>query len=247
MEKTQGRDILHYEIARIYLIERKTSVTKKDLAFKRAFDIIFSFLIIVCILSWLLPILALLIKLNSRGPVLFIQSRTGCLGKKFKCIKLRTMYLNEEANITQASSDDPRITSIGKFLRFSCMDELPQFFNVLIGDMSIVGPRPHMISDCFEFSKIIRDYNHRNSVKPGITGMAQVKGYRGKTNNFYDIVHRYKWDMFYIRNLSFNLDMRILNLTMSSTFKAIFASIFRVEDEVIEAPSYSLEASEYLN
>jgi putative colanic acid biosynthesis UDP-glucose lipid carrier transferase len=247
MEKIQGREILHYEKARIYLIESKPSITKKDLAFKRTFDIICSLLVIIFILSWLLPILAILIKLNSSGPVFFIQSRTGCLGRKFRCIKLRTMYLNDEAHITQASSNDPRITSVGKFLRFSCMDELPQFFNVLIGDMSVVGPRPHMISDCFEFSKIICDYNHRNRVKPGITGMAQVKGYRGKTNNFYDVVHRYKWDMFYIRNLSFNLDMRILKLTIASTFKAIFVWVFKIEEQVIEAPSYNLEASEYLN
>ena len=247
MNKIQGRNILHYEKARIYLIETKPQVTKIDLFFKRSFDIIFSFLVIFCILSWLLPVLALFIRLNSRGPIFFIQKRTGRNGKTFNCIKLRTMVVNDEANVQQAQADDPRITSFGKFLRLTCLDELPQFFNVLIGEMSVVGPRPHMIKDCREFSKIIREYHLRDKVKPGITGMAQVKGYRGQTNDFYDVVHRYKWDMFYVRNLSLNLDLRIIRLTITGTFKAIFAKMLKQEQSILDNPVYSFEATEYLN
>jgi putative colanic acid biosynthesis UDP-glucose lipid carrier transferase len=247
MNKIQGRNILHYEKARIYLIETKPQVTKRDLFFKRSFDIIFSFLVIFCILSWLLPVLALFIRLNSRGPIFFIQKRTGRNGKTFNCIKLRTMVVNDEANVQQAQADDPRITSFGKFLRLTCLDELPQFFNVLIGEMSVVGPRPHMIKDCREFSKIIREYHLRDKVKPGITGMAQVKGYRGQTNDFYDVVHRYKWDMFYVRNLSLNLDLRIIRLTITGTFKAIFAKMLKQEQSILDNPVYSFEATEYLN
>jgi putative colanic acid biosynthesis UDP-glucose lipid carrier transferase len=157
------------------------------------------------------------------------------------------MVVNHLANTQQAELNDPRITGFGKFLRVSCLDELPQFFNVLKGDMSIVGPRPHMIKDCKEFSKVIKHYNTRNLVKPGITGMAQVKGYRGKTEDYYDVFHRYKWDMFYVRNRNFFLDMRIIRLTVTSTISTVFSTFGKnkkVEETVI---SYDLETSEYLN
>jgi len=203
-------------------------------------------LVIVFLLSWLLPILALIIKLDSRGPVFFIQRRVGAMGKVFYCLKLRTMVINPEANFQQAQANDPRITSFGRFLRLSCMDELPQFFNVLSGDMSVVGARPHMITDCKEFSKTVKHYNYRNLVKPGITGMAQVKGYRGKTNNIYDIIHRYKWDMFYVKNRSFSLDMRIMGLTIASTLKAIY-NVFTEDRQKKEPVSYQLETPEFLN
>jgi Sugar transferases involved in lipopolysaccharide synthesis len=157
------------------------------------------------------------------------------------------MIVNDEANEQQAQANDPRITSFGKFLRITCLDELPQFFNVLTGEMSVVGPRPHMIKDCHEFSKIITEYHLRDKVKPGITGMAQVKGYRGQTNDFYDVVHRYKWDMFYVRNLSLNLDLRIIRLTITGTFKAIFAKVIKHEQSILENPVYRFEATEYLN
>lgn len=247
MNKILGRSILHYEKARIYLIETKTQVSSRDLFFKRTFDIIFSFLVICFLLSWLLPILALFIRINSQGPIFFIQKRTGRNGKTFNCIKLRTMVVNDDANEQQASANDPRITSFGKFLRITCLDELPQFFNVLIGEMSIVGPRPHMIKDCREFSKIIKEYHLRDKVKPGITGMAQVRGYRGQTNDFYDVVHRYKWDMFYVRNLSLKLDLKIIRLTIANTLKAIFAKAIKQEPSILENPVYSFEATEYLN
>jgi len=247
MNKIQSSNILHYEKARIYLIETKPQVTRKDLIFKRVFDFIFSLLVICFILSWLLPILALLIRVNSKGPIFFIQRRTGRNGKSFNCIKLRTMVVNDEANELQAQNNDPRITSFGKLLRITCLDELPQFFNVLIGEMSVVGPRPHMIRDCDEFSKIIKEYHLRERVKPGITGMAQVRGYRGQTSDFYDVVHRYKWDMFYVRNLSLKLDLRIIRLTITSTFRAIFAKMIKQEEPILDTPVYSFEATEYLN
>ncbi|MGN6402064.1 MAG: sugar transferase [Flavisolibacter sp.] len=225
------------------------SRNKSDLFFKRTFDVIFSSFVVVFILSWLLPILAILIKLSSKGPVFFVQQRVGAFGKTFNCFKLRTMIVNAQANTKQAQANDPRITAIGKFLRLSCLDELPQFFNVLKGDMSIVGPRPHMIKDCKEFSKLIKQYNSRSLVKPGITGMAQVKGYRGKTNGFYDVSHRFKWDMFYVRNLSFILDMQIMGLTVTSTLSNIYTAFFngnsrRKEKKIVD---YSFETPEFLN
>jgi putative colanic acid biosysnthesis UDP-glucose lipid carrier transferase len=188
---------------------------------KRSFDIIFSLLVIVFILSWMLPILALLVKLSSKGPVFFIQERIGAKGQIFKCFKLRSMVVNAQANVKQAAANDPRITPIGRFLRDSCMDELPQFINVLIGDMSIVGPRPHMVKDCEDFSKLVSNYGYRHSVKPGITGMAQVKGYRGETHCIHDISHRYRWDVFYVNNYSFLLDIKIIYRTFVQTVAAV--------------------------
>jgi putative colanic acid biosynthesis UDP-glucose lipid carrier transferase len=221
------------------------SIGKSSLFFKRFFDVVISVLVIACVLSWLLPLLAILIKIDSKGPVFFIQHRVGALGRVFHCFKLRTMYVNQLANVQQAQVNDPRITRLGRFLRISCFDELPQFLNVLIGDMSIVGPRPHMLKDCREFSKVISNYNQRNLLKPGITGMAQVKGYRGHTTDFFDVSHRYKWDMFYVRNCSFRLDMRIIRLTISSTLQMIYSSFIVQQKE--EAVSYQLESTEYLN
>ena len=142
-ERTKA--VSYLKISHPVVEEIEIPKTKKDLLFKRCFDFIFSLLVIVSILSWLLPILAILVKLTSRGPVFFIQKRVGAFGKTFHCFKLRTMVVNAQANIQQAQANDPRITPFGKFLRLSCLDELPQFFNVLMGDMSIVGPRPHMI------------------------------------------------------------------------------------------------------
>ena len=156
------------------------------------------------------------------------------------------MIVNAEANTCQAQDNDPRITSVGKFLRLSCLDELPQFFNVLSGDMSLIGPRPHMISDCKTFSRVIKDYNYRSYVKPGITGMAQVKGYRGKTNDFYDVSHRFKWDMFYVRNLSFKLDMRIISLTIISVLSIIASSLF-TSAKKDKALKFNFQAEEHLN
>jgi len=134
------------------------------------------------------------------------------------------MWTNDQANSKQAQADDPRITLFGNFLRKSCMDELPQFVNVLIGQMSIVGPRPHMISDCEKFSRVIPNYDLRHVLKPGITGMAQIKGFRGETNCFYDVSHRYRWDLFYVKNTSFILDLKIIHKTSLQTISALIKS-----------------------
>jgi putative colanic acid biosynthesis UDP-glucose lipid carrier transferase len=184
---------------------------------KRLFDLVVSFFVTVLILSWLLPIIALLIKLESRGPVFFVQKRVGRGGKTFSCFKFRTMFVNKEANVKQAQVNDSRITRVGKFLRISNLDEFPQFFNVLLGHMSIVGPRPHMHADCTKFSEVVSCYKFRNMVKPGITGLAQVKGFRGPTKDFSSIFRRYQYDAFYVRNANFWLDLRIIRQTAAQT------------------------------
>ena len=183
---------------------------KTYLFFKRSFDALFSFLFICCVLSWLLPIMSTLIIIDSRGPVFFVQRRTGKNGRPFRCLKFRTMIVNDEANEKQAEENDYRITRIGNFLRKTNIDEFPQFINILIGDMSVIGPRPHMLSDCTRFSFVIPAYNFRTLVRPGITGLAQVKGYHGPTLNYESIFIRYHWDREYIRNANFWLDLKII-------------------------------------
>ncbi len=190
---------------------------------KRIFDFVVSFLVTTLVLSWLIPILAILIKLDSNGPVFFVQTRIGFLGIPFRCYKLRTMFVNKDSDSKQAMYNDTRITRLGHFLRITSLDELPQFLNVLIGNMSIVGPRPFMKKDDQEFSITVSNYPLRYCAKPGITGMAQVKGYRGRTDNFLSIFHRYQWDAFYIRNARPALDFKILRVTASQTIKSIFS------------------------
>jgi N-acetylglucosaminyldiphosphoundecaprenol N-acetyl-beta-D-mannosaminyltransferase len=189
--------------------------------FKRLFDITFSLIIIAGILSWLIPVVGILILLDSRGSIFFVQRRVGKGGKIFRCIKFRTMVSNQEANDQQAQKDDQRITRIGKFLRVTNLDEFPQFFNVLEGDMSVVGPRPHMITDCNQFSKVVSGYKFRNMVKPGITGLSQVKGYRGPAKEFATIFRRFEYDAFYVRNASFGLDFRIIRQTTGQVAYAL--------------------------
>jgi putative colanic acid biosysnthesis UDP-glucose lipid carrier transferase len=197
---------------------------------KRVFDIVVSTLVIAFVFSWLFPILWILIKLDSRGPAFFIQKRVGFLGRSFPCLKFRTMYVNAEANSKQATEDDPRITRMGRFLRHSNLDEIPQFLNVLAGHMSIVGPRPHMYTDCLHFSRAVDSYKFRNLMKPGITGLAQVKGYRGPAQSFDKIFRRYQWDAFYVRNAAFWLDMRIVHRTAMQTVSYIFSKFIVIED-----------------
>jgi putative colanic acid biosysnthesis UDP-glucose lipid carrier transferase len=193
--------------------------------FKRVADFLVSFLVIIFFLSWFLPIAALIIKFDSRGPIFFIQRRVGRWGKSFNCFKFRTMVVNDHANIEQARENDIRITRIGRFLRKTNLDEFPQFFNVFLGHMSIVGPRPHMHADCNAFSKVVPGYKLRNVVKPGITGLAQVKGYRGPARDFASIFHRYQFDAFYVRNAGFWLDIRIVRKTAYQTIRQIFYAI----------------------
>jgi putative colanic acid biosynthesis UDP-glucose lipid carrier transferase len=191
------------------VVERRTY-----LFFKRLFDIFFSLLFIPFILSWLVPLVGLMIFLDSRGPIFFRQKRIGKNGKTFSCLKFRTMKANDEADEKQAEEDDERITRVGRFLRKTNIDEFPQFVNVFLGQMSIIGPRPHMITDCVRFSFVIPAYDFRTLVRPGITGLAQVKGYHGATVDYESVFIRYHWDSEYIRNANFWLDLKILSLTM---------------------------------
>lgn len=158
--------------------------------------------------------MGLVILLDSKGPIFFRQKRVGKNGRSFHCLKFRTMKLNDEADEKQAEENDERITRVGQFLRKTNIDEFPQFLNVFLGQMSIIGPRPHMISDCVRFSFVIPAYDFRTLVRPGITGLAQVKGYHGQTIDYESIFIRYHWDSEYIRNAGFFLDLRILLLTI---------------------------------
>ena len=186
---------------------------------KRLFDMAFSFFVIVLLLSWLVPILAILIKLNSKGPVFFVQWRSGKDNKKFKCYKFRTLSVNADAHLKQVTKNDSRITPLGKFLRKTNLDEFPQFFNVLKGDMSVVGPRPHMLLHTETFSKILEEYMVRHFVKPGVTGWAQVHGYRGEIKEEEQLRKRIEHDIWYMENWSSWLDIKIMWMTIFKTFK----------------------------
>lgn len=181
---------------------------------KRLFDILFSLLVIVLIFSWLFPIIILLIKLDSKGPLFFKQKRTGINNKTFTCLKFRTMTVNDESDSKQAQVNDSRITSIGKFLRRSNIDELPQFINVFLGNMSVVGPRPHMLKHTQQYSELIRHYKVRHFVKPGITGWAQVNGYRGLTDEVWKMEKRVEYDMEYLENWDLMCDIKIIFMTL---------------------------------
>lgn len=186
---------------------------------KRVFDIFFSLFICVFLLSWLIPILWVFVKLESKGPLIFKQEREGLNGDKFVCYKFRSMKINDLSDQVHATKNDERVTKIGAFLRKTSMDELPQFFNVLLGDMSVVGPRPHLESFSVEYQKEVDDYLKRHIVKPGITGLAQVSGYRGEIRKKLDIKNRIRLDIFYIENWSFFLDIKIIIKTVSNVFK----------------------------
>ena len=186
---------------------------------KRCFDIIFSILIFILLLSWLLPILWVVVKIDSRGPFFFKQKRDGINGEQFYCYKIRSMRVNTISDQTSTVKNDFRITKIGYFLRKTSIDELPQFFNVLRGEMSVVGPRPHINIQTKNYISNIDNYLTRNSVKPGITGLAQVSGYRGEVKKKSDIVNRVRLDIFYIENWSFLLDVKIILMTILNVFK----------------------------
>ena len=186
---------------------------------KRIFDISFSVFVCLFILSWLIPILWVLVKLESKGPLVFKQGREGLNGKEFICYKFRSMRINKESNKIHATKNDVRVTKLGAFLRKTSMDELPQFLNVLLGDMSVVGPRPHLETLSLEYQKDVDDYLKRHIVKPGITGLAQVGGYRGEIKKKSDIKNRIRLDIFYIENWSFFLDIKIIIQTVLNVFK----------------------------
>ncbi len=181
---------------------------------KRVFDVFLSLLVILLVLWWLTPLLCLFSRFGSRDGVFFRQQRTCIDGGIFSCLKYRTMHLNADADSKSVSPDDPRITPIGRFLRRFSLDELPQFINVLRGDMSVVGPRPHMLQHTDEYRKLVKRFMLRHTVKPGITGLAQVNGYRGPITSKADIRNRVKFDVNYIENWSFNMDLKIIFYTV---------------------------------
>lgn len=186
---------------------------------KRFFDIVFSILIIFFILSWLVPLIAVLIKLESRGPVFFTQLRSGKNNNPFLCYKFRSLKVNHDAHNKQVTRDDDRFTFIGRILRKTNIDELPQFLNVFRGEMSVVGPRPHMLKHTEEYSQMLNHYMIRHYVKPGVTGWAQINGYRGEIKRKKDLRGRIEHDIWYMENWTMWLDLRIIVLTVYKSFR----------------------------
>ena len=195
---------------------------KKLFIVKRIFDILISICILVFIFPWVYIFIWIGIKLTMPGRVFFLQKRTGMEGSTFICYKFRTMKPNSDADLLQAYDGDPRITPFGKFLRKTSLDELPQFWNVLKGEMSIVGPRPHMLVHTSEYETLIPQYAQRLTVKPGITGWAQINGFRGEIENIDKMRKRIECDVWYIRNWSIGLDIKIMFRTIKVIWRAFF-------------------------
>jgi len=186
---------------------------------KRVFDLIVSIFAIVFILSWLVPLIGFAIWIDSKGPVFFVQKRSGQNNVPFNCIKFRSMKVNFASDMLQATKNDDRFTRVGRFIRKTNLDEFPQFLNVFIGNMSIVGPRPHMLKHTEDFSVIISKYMIRQFLKPGITGWAQVNGYRGETKKIEDMESRVNHDIWYMERWCLTLDLKIMILTIYNIFK----------------------------
>ena len=183
---------------------------------KRLFDIIFASLAILALLPvWL--ILCIWIAVTSPGGVFFRQKRTGYRGQEFDMLKFRSMYVNSDADTRQAGSNDPRVTPVGRFLRKSSLDELPQLLNIVTGDMSVIGPRPHMIMHTEYYAPRIPDYMRRHDMRPGLTGLAQVRGFRGPTPRLEDMADRVKADLEYVDTFSLWLDLKIFTTTVWKT------------------------------
>ena len=186
---------------------------------KRVFDILFSALFLITIFPFVFIVVAIAIKSNSRGPIFFVQKRTGIQGREFGLFKFRSMQVNGDSDEVQARQNDERLTSVGEFIRKTSIDELPQFINVLLGHMSIVGPRPHMLKHTEQYSSQIEKYMVRHLVKPGITGWAQVNGFRGETKDLMAMQKRVECDQWYIENWSFILDLKIIVVTIINACK----------------------------
>ena len=226
-------DLAFYDVKNLFISKISTvpyiSINKLPLDntiniyFKRTFDIVFSFLVVTLILSWLTPLLGLIIKMSSKGPVFFVQKREGYRGKPFECIKFRTMILNKESDITMADDNDKRLTKFGKFLRLSTLDEMPQFINVFLGDMSIVGPRPHPLKLNKDFREKILNFHKRHRFKPGITGLAQSMGYSGFISSEQEMNERVKMDIFYFKNWNLVLDIKIIFRTILILFNGLLS------------------------
>ncbi len=187
---------------------------------KRIFDLCFTIILFFTVLIWLMPLLIILIKLDSKGPAIYKQLRAGKRNHPFKCLKFRTMVLDDDAEFVQATLNDPRVTRLGKLLRKTSLDEFPQFINVLKGEMSVVGPRPHPFKLNDDFAQKLRQLNSRHYVKPGVTGLAQCRGYRGETKNILEMKHRIVLDRFYVENWSLLFDIEIIFKTVLSLLKA---------------------------
>lgn len=182
-------------------------------AIKRLFDIIFSALALLLLLPvWI--VVGIWIAATSRGGVFFRQKRTGYKGRDFDLLKFRSMYVNAEADTAQAADRDKRVTPIGRFLRRSSLDELPQLINVLKGDMSIIGPRPHMVYHTEQYAPLIKDYMRRHEMRPGLTGYAQISGFRGPTPRLEDMENRVRADIYYVDHFSLWLDLKIFTITL---------------------------------
>ena len=207
------------EFIRLMTIRREPLQAEYNRVLKRVFDIFFSLAILLTIFPILYIVVGILIKLSSPGPILFTQKRTGLYGQDFMCYKFRTMKVNEDTDLLQAVKNDPRKTKIGDFLRRTNLDEFPQFINVLLGNMSVVGPRPHMLKHTNQYSVLIDKYMVRHLVKPGVTGWAQVTGYRGETKTLEQMEGRVKRDVWYIENWTFFLDIKIIVVTVLNMFK----------------------------
>ena len=228
-------DLAYYDIKNFFISKISTvpyiSINKLPLdnivnvVSKRIFDIIFSFFVIVFILSRMIPLFGLIIKMSSKGPVLFVQKREGYKELPFDCFKFRSMIVNLESDTKMADDDDMRLTKFGKFLRLSTLDEMPQFINVFLGDMSIVGPRPHPINLNRQFKNQIDSFNKRHRFKPGITGLAQSMGYSGFIGSVQDMSDRVKMDVFYFKNWSLLLDFKIVFKTIKILFDGILKKV----------------------
>jgi undecaprenyl-phosphate galactose phosphotransferase/putative colanic acid biosynthesis UDP-glucose lipid carrier transferase len=212
-------EITFYENTPVLMLRKEPLEGTINLLLKKVFDVIFSFLVIVLIFPWLFPILILMIKMDSPGPIFFKQQRSGRENESFSCFKFRTMQVNTTADTMQATKQDSRVTKMGAFMRRTNIDELPQFFNVLWGTMSVVGPRPHMLVHTEQYSELINNYLVRHYAKPGITGWAQVNGFRGETKELIEMKDRVDYDIWYIENWSLLLDVKIIFRTIFNVFK----------------------------
>jgi putative colanic acid biosysnthesis UDP-glucose lipid carrier transferase len=215
----KSAELVNYDLTPVIQIHQGPLSYWYNRHIKRGFDFIFSLIVLILLFSWITLILWILSVTISRDRLFFVQKRTGIDGKIFKCIKFRTMRKNQDSDIIQATKDDERVTAVGRFLRHTSLDELPQFINVLLGQMSVVGPRPHMLKHTSQYRKIIGRFMLRHTVKPGITGMAQVRGYRGEVKKLSDIKRRVAIDVNYIENWNFLLDMKIIFITIRNLFK----------------------------
>ena len=210
----------HYKPLYVYAETKSRHIdTAHQQLSKRIFDVCMSLSVCLLVLSWMIPLVGLLIKVSSRGPVLYVQKRTGYRGSWFHCFKFRTMRNRADTTFKQATKNDNRVTPIGRFLRRTNLDEMPQFINVLLGDMSIVGPRPHALEHSAQYWNTMPEYRKRYRAKPGITGLAQVRGCRGETDKLIKMQHRVRYDRFYNRKKALSLDIWICWMTIRAMMK----------------------------